>query len=116
MAQSNNIPINKASAPHLYQLVGYFGIVIGLLYDFVTLVLFIIILWNGVRYLFSGVNPELKQKAQKGLMYAVVGLVVIVAAYIIIVFIGSFVGNQSFSSNFINGTTLRFNLANISSN
>jgi flagellar biosynthesis protein FlhB len=113
MSANNNIPINQASTPHLYQLVGYFGIVIGLLYDFITLVLFIVIIWNGIRYLFSGVNPELKQKAQQGLMYAVLGLVVIVMAYIVIVFIGSFVANNSFSTNFINGTTLRFNLSNI---
>ena len=113
---ANKIPINQAATPHLYQIVSYFGIVIGLLYDFVTLVLFIVILVNGFRYLFSGVNPELKQRAQKGLMYAVVGLAVIVVAYILIVFIGSFVANSSFSNNFIHGTTLQFNLANISGN
>ena len=104
--------ITHASTPHLYELVVYFGKIIGLLYDFVALVLFIILIINGFRYLFSGVNPELKQRANKGFMYAVMGLIVIVLAYIIIVFIGNFV-SSSFTSGFVSGTTLQFSLQNV---
>ena len=106
---------NTVNAPHLYSIVSYFGLLIGLLYDFVSLVLFALIVYNGFRYLFSGVNPELKEKAQKGLKYAILGLVVIVFAYIFIVFVGSFVSNRVFTQSFISGSPLQFNLSNLSS-
>jgi heme O synthase-like polyprenyltransferase len=106
--------LTHASTPHLYELVVYFGKIIGLLYDFVAVVLFVILIVNGFRYLFSGVNPELKQKANKGFMYAVIGLVVIVLAYIIIAFIGSFV-SKSFTTGFVSGSALQFNLQNVAS-
>ncbi len=101
-----------SNAVHLTSLVSYFAVAIALLYDFVFLALFIIILINGFKYLFSGINPDLKEKSRKGLEYAVIGLIVIVLAYIIIVFIAGFVSPQ-FSSSFIHGSTLNFSFSNL---
>ncbi len=97
------------SPPHLTGLVGVFSTLIGLLYTIVTLILFIIVLVNGFKYLFSGVNPDLKDQARKGLTYAFVGLVVIVLAYFILLLVGSFVA-PSFTNSFVSGSTLQFNL------
>ncbi len=98
-----------ASPPHLTGLVGVFSALIGLMYTIVTLVLFIIVLVNGFKYLFSGVNPDLKDQARKGLTYAFVGLAVIVLAYFIILLVGSFVA-PNFTNSFVSGSTLQFNL------
>ena len=72
---------SSITAPHLTSLVGVFGTIIGLLYDFITLALFVILTINGFKYLFSGVNPDQKAAASKGLTYAFVGLFII-ALYI----------------------------------
>ncbi len=95
--------------PHLTGLVGVFSTLIGLLYTIVTLVLFVIVLVNGFKYLFSGVNPDLKDQARKGLTYAFIGLAVIVLAYFIILLVGSFVA-PNFTNSFVSGSTLQFNL------
>ena len=104
--------MNNTNPAHLTSLVSVVFIIVGLLYSLVGLALFIMILVNGFKYLFSGVNPELKEQANKGLTFAVIGFVVIVLAYVIIVFIGNLIPN-GYIVSFINGTTLHFSLNNI---
>ncbi len=106
---SGTPPPPTAQPLHLTGLVGVFSALIGLLYAIITLVLFIVVLLNGFKYLFSGVNPDLKDQARKGLTYAFIGLVVIVLAYFIILLIGSFL-SPNFTRSFVNGSTLQFNL------
>ncbi|MHB8362781.1 MAG: hypothetical protein ACYDBX_04145 [Patescibacteria group bacterium] len=101
--------VPAVNPPHLTGLVGVFSTVVGLLYAIVTLVLFVIVLINGFKYLFSGVNPDLKDQARKGLTYAFIGLAVIVLAYFIILLVGSFVA-PNFTNSFVSGSTLQFNL------
>ncbi len=104
--------MNNTNPAHLTSLVSVVFIIVGLLYSLVGLALFIMVLVNGFKYLFSGVNPELKEQANKGLTFAVIGFVVIVLAYVIIVFIGNLIPN-GYIVSFINGTTLHFSLNNI---
>ena len=62
---SGTPPPPTAQPLHLTGLVGVFSALIGLLYAIITLVLFIVVLLNGFKYLFSGVNPDLKDQARK---------------------------------------------------
>lgn len=96
-------------SPHLTSLVGVFGVIIGLLYDFVAIAMFVILTINGFKYLFSGVNPDQKAAASKGLMYAFIGLFIIAISYMLVVILVGFVSPQ-FQSHIFNGSALNFNL------
>ena len=101
---------SNGTPPHLQSLVGVFGTIIGLLYDFVALAMFVILTINGIKYLFSGVNPDQKAAASKGLTYAFIGLFIIAISYIIVVFIIASFINGSFASHVISGSQLQFSL------
>jgi heme/copper-type cytochrome/quinol oxidase subunit 2 len=56
------------------------------------IVLFIMLLVGGFKYLTSGGNPENAAAAQKVITYAIVGIVLIALSYLILVFISAITG------------------------
>ena len=59
---------------------------------FAGVVLFIIIVMSGFTFLFSGGDAKKLEKAKNSFTYAIIGLVVIVSAYLILQLIGMFTG------------------------
>ena len=59
---------------------------------FAGVVLFIMLLVGGFKYITSGNNPESLQSAKNTLTYAIVGIIVIASAFLIINFIELFTG------------------------
>lgn len=71
---------------------------------FAGVVLFIVIVMAGFTYLFSGGDAKQLEKAKNAFTYAIIGLVVIVCAYLILQLIGMFTG--------VNVTEFNLNLGN----
>lgn len=55
-------------------------------------VLFAMLVYGGMQYLSSGGNPESMQKAKSALTYAVVGVALLVVAWLALLFIQTFTG------------------------
>lgn len=56
------------------------------------IVLFVMLLVGGFRYITAGADPKKAEMAQKTLTSAIIGLVIVVLAYLILKFIASFTG------------------------
>ena len=56
------------------------------------IVLFIMLLMGGFKYLTSGGNPESTASAQKTITYAIIGIVLIALSYLILVIIQTITG------------------------
>ncbi|OGG09503.1 hypothetical protein A2154_02285 [Candidatus Gottesmanbacteria bacterium RBG_16_43_7] len=69
-----------------------FANVVTALVSFIGLVLFIMLIVGGYNYLFAGGDAKKMEKAKGTLSAAVIGLVVIVAAWLIILLIINFTG------------------------
>lgn len=69
-----------------------FGNVIGKLLGFAAIVLFIMLLAGGFRYITSGGDPKATEAAKKTLTYAVGGVVLIAVSYLIILIIQEITG------------------------
>ena len=61
---------------------------------FAGVVALIMIIFSGIRYVTSGGDPKAVEGARNTLTWAIIGLVVIVLAYLIINFISVFTGVQ----------------------
>lgn len=59
------------------------------------LALFIMLLMGGLKYLTSGGDPKAQEQAKNTLTYAILGMVLIVAAYLILNFISTFTGIEA---------------------
>jgi len=59
---------------------------------FAGVVLFVVIVISGFTFLFSGGDAKQLEKAKNAFTYAIIGLVVIVCAYLILQLIGLFTG------------------------
>ena len=59
---------------------------------FAGLAVFIMFLTGGLKYLTSGGDPKAQEQAKGTLTFAVLGLVLIIAAYLILNFISTFTG------------------------
>lgn len=80
LADGINLPQVQASGPtlqHMLQIA--FGVAGALA------LLFIVI--SGFRYIVSAGNPEALSKAKNGLVYAIVGLIVVILAEVIVTFV-----------------------------
>lgn len=60
--------------------------------SFAGIVLFILLIYGGFKYMTSGGNPESVTSAQKTLTSAIVGIVLIALSYLILVIIEYFTG------------------------
>jgi TRAP-type C4-dicarboxylate transport system permease small subunit len=73
-------------------LVPMFQNVIAALLQLAGIALFIALVVGGYNYLMSGGNPKQMEQAKNTLTYAIIGVVLIVAAYLIILILGNIVG------------------------
>ena len=64
------------------------------------IVLFIMLLTSGMKYLTSGGDPKAAEGAQKTFTYAIGGLVLLAGSYIILRIIGAITGTDSIITNF----------------
>lgn len=65
------------------------------------IVLFIMLLTGGFKYLTSGGDPKATEAAQKTLTYAISGLVLLAGSFLIIRIIGAITGTDNIITNFI---------------
>jgi len=85
------IPINQDVA-QLQELETVFGNIVQALLALAGIVLFIMLLTGGFKYLTAGGDPKQVEAAQKTLTYAIAGLVLIALAYLILKLINVFTG------------------------
>ncbi|HKB88113.1 MAG TPA: hypothetical protein VKC53_00540 [Patescibacteria group bacterium] len=78
--------------PQIADLEGIFGNIVQAILGFAGIVLFILILSGGIKYLTSGGDPKATEAAQKTITYAIGGLVLILLSYMILVLIKTITG------------------------
>ncbi len=59
---------------------------------FAGIVLFVLLLMGGFKYITSGGDPKATEEAQKTITYAILGLILILASYLILVLISKITG------------------------
>ena len=91
LAQAWTDPSGAIPAP-LSDLEVVFGRVISVALGFAGIVLFVLLLVGGFKFITSGGDPKAVEGAKKTITSAVAGLLVIVLAYLILVFIKQITG------------------------
>lgn len=74
---------------------GAFENVIGALLAAAGIVLFIILITGGIKYITSGGDPKGIESAKMTLTYGIIGIVLVALAYLVLVLISEFTGNTS---------------------
>lgn len=69
-----------------------FGQVISFVTALAGILFFIMLVVGGIKYLFSGGNPKATESARGTITAAVLGLILIVAAYLILLLLSNFTG------------------------
>lgn len=59
------------------------------------LAIFVMLIIGGFKYLTSGGDPKAQEQAKNTMTYAVLGLVLIIAAYLILNFVATFTGIEA---------------------
>jgi len=77
-----------------------FSNVVGVLMAGGAIILFILFLSSGFRYLTSGGDPKAVEGAKKTLTYAVGGFVALAFSYLILRILGQFTGTEDIITNF----------------
>lgn len=81
-----------AEPAQLSQLQDVFGSVVGSLLALGGIVLFLMLLSGGFKYLTSGGDPKSVEGAQKTLTYAIGGLVLLAGSFMLLKIISTFTG------------------------
>jgi glucose uptake protein GlcU len=81
-----------SDVPTISELEKVFANVVRVALSFAGLALFIMLLVGGFKYLTAGEDPKAVEEARKTLTYAIGGLVLVAAAYLILVFIKQITG------------------------
>lgn len=81
-----------APAAELSELEGVFETAIGAILGLAGIVLFLMLIIGGFRYISSGGDPKSAGAARGTLTFAIIGLVVIAGAFLILRFIEDFTG------------------------
>lgn len=89
-----------AAPAQLSQLETVFENVVTSLLALGGIVLFLMLLSGGFKYLTSGGDPKATESAQKTLTYAIGGLVMLAGSFIILKIIGDFTGTDTIITNF----------------
>jgi len=84
-------PINQDVA-QLTELQFIFGNIVEVVLALAGIVLFIMLLMGGFKYITSGGDPKAVEAAKKTLTYAIGGLILIVLAYLFLKFIATLTG------------------------
>lgn len=66
--------------------------VVGYILGFAGIVLFIILILGGFKFITSGGDPKAVEEAKKTLTYAIAGLIVVLLSYLILVLITAITG------------------------
>ena len=82
-----------------------FANVVSIAVTLAGLAVFLMLIVGGFKYLTSGGDPKATESAQKTMTYAVIGLVVIIAAYLILRFLAVFTGIPDLLKFIIPGPT-----------
>ena len=90
LAQYSNPGGDKAAS--LKDLEVVFGNLITVIMALVGIILFILLVSGGFRYLTAGGDPKAVEAAQKTLTYAIIGVVVVACAFLILRLIENFTG------------------------
>lgn len=91
----NNVLDNGSRIATLQGLEGIFQNIIGSLLFIAGIILFITLIMGGIKFITSGGDPKGLESAKKTLTYALVGIVLVTAGYLVLVFIRDFTGNQN---------------------
>lgn len=78
-----------------------FGNVVGVALGFAGIVLFIMLIAGGFRYITAGGDPKSVEGAKKTLTYAIAGIVFIALSFLILRFIEVFTGAQVTQFNIV---------------
>ena len=62
-------------------------LVLSIVFGIITAITVIIIIVQGIKFILSDGNPEKAASARKGIIYAVIGLVISLSANVIVVFV-----------------------------
>ncbi|MCJ7805267.1 pilin [Patescibacteria group bacterium] len=87
LAQAGSSDVAKLS-----DLEGVFGNVVGILLGLAGIALFIMLVVGGFKYITAGGDPKGIESAKKTLTYAIGGIVLIAAGFLILQFIKQFTG------------------------
>ncbi len=69
-----------------------FGNIVKVSLGFAGVVLFVLLLMGGMKYITSGGDPKAAESAQKTITYAIGGLIIILLSYLILVLIKQITG------------------------
>ena len=86
--------------PELYKLQDIFSNVVSSLLALGGIVLLIMLLMGGFKYLTSGGDPKAVEGAKKTLTTAIGGFVLLIGSYLILRIIGTFTGTDASITNF----------------
>jgi hypothetical protein len=82
----------SAGIPTLKGLEGLFENVVSAILGLAGVVLFIVLVMGGIKYLSSGGDPKAIEEAKKSLTSALIGIVLIASAYLILALIQNITG------------------------
>lgn len=95
MANSNGVDIGFF-LPEKWKELGDIGGLISALLPWVLTIagvlVFLFLLWGGVQYIFSQGNPKEVQNAQRRMTYAIIGLAVLILAFLVLQAIEAWTG------------------------
>lgn len=81
-----------SDVPQLSELENVFSNVVKVALGFAGVALFVMLLVGGFKYLTAGEDPKAVEEARKTLTYAIGGIILVAAAYLILVFIKQITG------------------------
>ena len=88
---SQPIP-NDSGVPYLHGLDAVFENIVSIVLGFAAIILFIMLLSGGFKYMTSGGDPKAAASARQTLTYAIGGFILLAAAYFILVLLGTITG------------------------
>ncbi|MEK7112403.1 MAG: hypothetical protein AAB875_03675 [Patescibacteria group bacterium] len=86
--------MNTSDAAKLSALEGVFGRVVGAVLALGGIVLFIMLISGGFKYITSGGDPKGVEEAKKTLTYAIGGMVLLALSFLLLRFIEQFTGAE----------------------
>ena len=92
MNLAQNWSANAENAATLQDLEVVFARIISAILGLAAIVLFIMLLVGGFKFISAGGDPKAVESAKKTLTYAIAGMVLVASAYLILRFINVFTG------------------------
>ena len=93
LAQINRIPSASSGAPAmLSEFDNVFGNIVFVILTLGGIVLFVTLVMGGIKFITAGSDPKAAESAKKTITYAIGGMVLLAAAYLILNLIGFITG------------------------